>query len=142
MGISETISLILESVYAGMEQRTGVISTDDMLARVNMLAEGVKKEGGTFVKRGAPWEEAYGKGKCFITATDVEALFPSLNAKTSGQVCMEMIIRSDIIPQNLDLEEALLYLTINEQEYLEKEDLDDFREHLPIRKPSPERARR
>ena len=134
VGMSETVSIILESIYAGMEERAGVISTDDMLARINLLAEGVREEGGTFVKRGAPWAEAYGRGKCFITATDVEALFPSLNAKASGRVCMEMIRRSNITPQNMDLEEALLYLMVNEQEYLDKEDLDEFREHLPIRK--------
>ena len=36
--------------------------------------------------------------------------------------------------QNLDLEEALLYLSVNEKGYLDPDDLDEFRIHLPSRK--------
>ena len=36
--------------------------------------------------------------------------------------------------QNFDLEEAILYLSVNESEYLDPEDLDDLRVHLPSRK--------
>ena len=41
VGMSEAISVILESAYAGLENRVGVISTDDMLARINLVSEGV-----------------------------------------------------------------------------------------------------
>ena len=60
------------------------------------------------MKKGAPWNQAYRKVACFIAATDVEALFPSLDAKTSAEICRKTIANSDIVVQNLDLEEALL----------------------------------
>ena len=53
-----------------------------------------------------------------MAATDVEALFPSLEARESARIC------SDV--QNLDLEEALLFLSVNETEFLDPEDLDDL----------------
>ena len=84
--------------------------------------------------RGTPWEDAYGKGKCFVNATGVEAFFQSLEAKSSSRICMGMIVESSIIPQTLDLEEALLHLVVNEENCLDPCDLDDFREHLPLRK--------
>ena len=58
VGMSETCSVILVSLYASRENKAGVISTDDLLARINTLAEETAKEGGKYVKRGAPSEEA------------------------------------------------------------------------------------
>ena len=46
VGLSETVSTILEALYSGREDRAGVISTEDLLARINLLAEGLVKEGG------------------------------------------------------------------------------------------------
>ena len=80
-----------------------------MLARINLISEEVKTEGGTFGKRGSPPEKACVKGKCFIGATDVEALFPSLGARSSARICKEQITNSSIIVQNFDVEETLLY---------------------------------
>ena len=85
------------------------------------------------MKRGTPWQEAYGKGKCFVSATDVEALFPSLDSRESARICCNTIQESNMIIENLNLEEALLYLTVNEEECLDCNDLDDFRINRPIR---------
>ena len=92
-----------------------MISTDDMMARMNVLSEGLKEEGGIFVKRGTPWDKAHTNGACFISATDIEALFPSLEARSSADICKTSIIESDLQVQNIDLEEALLYLMVNEK---------------------------
>ena len=103
VGLSETISVILESLYNDLDERAGAISTDDMLARINLVSEEVKKAGGTFAKKGAPEEKAYGKGRCFVHATDVEALFPSLESKTSARICREEIKRSKLDVQIFEI---------------------------------------
>ena len=67
-------------------------------------------------------------------ATNVEALFPSLEAKSSARICREEIKGSKLDVQNFEIEDALLYLMLNEKEYLDTQDLDPYREHLPLRK--------
>ena len=113
--MSETCSVILEALYASRTYKTGVISTDDLLARINTVAEETLKEGDKFVKRGTPWDEAYQKNSHFMSSTDVEALFPSLEARSSAEICRKAVVDSDRQIQSLDLEEALLYLTVNER---------------------------
>ena len=65
VGLSEAVSVILESLYSGMESRAGVISTDDMLARKNMVADGVQKEGGFICQERDPLGECIWEREMF-----------------------------------------------------------------------------
>ena len=60
-----------------------------------------------------------------------------MDARESARICCAIIQESNMVVENLDLEEALLYLAVNEREYLDSEDLDDFRTNLPNRNTTP-----
>ena len=94
-----------------------------------MTEKELKSRGIKIALRGEEYEE----NKACITATDVEALFPSLESKTSARMVKDKIAQSKMKFMNLEVEEMLLYILVNE-EYLDQEDVDIFREHLPERK--------
>ena len=68
-----------------------------------------------------------------LVATDVEALFPSLEAGETGRICKQMIRDGELKLEGINWQEALLYLHLN-QGYLDREDLAELEPYLPVRK--------
>ena len=102
LGLSNTLSEIVESVCMSVEQPYEVISSEDILLRIeqcndkienimklkddNMYLDKLFEDGASndMVEKGTDedynWESEY-----MLLGTDVKALFPSLSAKNTGQ---------------------------------------------------------
>ena len=125
------VSIICENTVRCLVGHTSnAISTDDMLARLTQLKQTLDKEGTLMKSREEVTQESWnGKDVCLL-ATDVEALFPSLDPRETGDVVRRMIEDSSLEFEGVDLEEALLYVKLNLEHASDTEDIMEF---LPAR---------
>ena len=133
VGLTEQIADVLEPVWHSLKGKAGVISTDDMLGRFEVLKAWMREKGAKLRRREQVTPETQEPGDLCLIATDVEALFPSLEAGESGRICKEVIENGDLDFEEIDLPEALLYLRMN-RTLLDKQDLEQLEDYLPVRK--------
>ena len=65
-----------------------------------------------------------------MVATDVVALFPSMRAEETARVCGQMIENSELLVENLDYTEMLLYIRLNKEKVKNLGQVEHF---LPVR---------
>ena len=107
-----------------------VISSDDLLFRVHRLNKVIKSQNLTIYNPDNP-EHVHGDADTIMmVASDVCALFPSMNKEETSIVCGMMMETSDIEVENVDYKEVLLYLRMNQTEV----DLEDLEGFLPVRR--------
>ena len=124
---------MIESVYVSIENKTGVISTDDLLARLQRQKAVMIKQNIKVMRRGEMNPKNYDGNNLCLMATDVEALFPSLNAQEASRICKEVIQKSNVMFEGVELSEALLYIALN-KDGLEPKDLELLKPYIPTRK--------
>ena len=66
-----------------------------------------------------------------MIASDVVALFPSLRAEETAQICGQMVEMSELQLDNLDYTEMLLYIQLNRHRIQKLGYIENF---LPVRK--------
>ena len=159
LGLSNTLSEVVESVAMAVSNPYEVISSEDMLSRIHScnskIAElrKVKTRARTECgKSGIDTEitndeifssESENKeaskehdwdwrDEFILLGTDVTALFPSLTAENTARSVKNQIKKSNIVWKNIDTRWLTLYLKLNEHE-IDESDLKDFKHLLPAR---------
>ena len=100
------LSDIVESVCQAVKDPFEVISSEDLLARIN--------EFNGEIKRKIENEENYDWRKEYILlVTDVVSLFPSLSAEKTGEALRKQVEKSSIIWEDIDDKWLSLYVRLN-----------------------------
>ena len=110
VGLSNILSDVIESICNSVENPYEVISSDDLLSRVEQFNRKLKKEIETRRKIDPNWEW---REKYLLLGSDVESLFPSLCAKGTARIIREQATKSNIIWENIDPKWLCLYVHLN-----------------------------
>jgi len=119
LGLSNTLSEIVEAVCMAVEDPYEVVSSEDMLSRIvdvnekieeimnenddNMYLERLYVDGAAHEKNNASKEIEYNwQSEYMLLGTDVKSLFPSLSANLTGKAVRKQISKSPIHWTNVD----------------------------------------
>ena len=132
VGMSELCSEVLEAVFKGMQEKVGVISSDDFLAKMHKLNAVIEQEGlMIYNPENTMHLEGTTEKVVMMVASDVVALFPSMDPRETGRICGEMVELSEISFENLDYTEMLLYIQLNREKVASLKGVEPF---LPRRR--------
>ena len=137
LGLSNTLSELVESVCISIESPYEVISCEDMLSRISVCNERIRELRESRIKGTQSWsaeklENWDWRQDYILIGTDVSALFPSLSAKNTANSVKKQIWKSKIAWNNIDNKWLTLYLKLN-AENLVPEDLNSVKCFLPNR---------
>ena len=111
LGLSNLLSEVIESICTAVEEPYEVISSEDMLYRIEKLNMELRKHN-------AEIDENIGKGdwreNFMLIGSDVTALFPSLSAHRTAKCVREQVRKSCIKWENVDPMWVCLYIHLNE----------------------------
>ena len=151
LGLSNTLSEVVESVAKAVETPFEVISSEDMLSRIyefnkiipsllpvekpnrskapgeNDNLEGLV-EFWNYVENEWNWKDDY-----IILGSDVCSLFPSLSAERTCMAVRKQIEKSKISWQNVNWRLITLYIKLNEKFWEGDKSLDSIKMLLPTR---------
>jgi len=128
LGLSNTLSEVVESVANAVRNPFEVISSEDLLSRVSDCNEKLKEKR----KEKENVEDWDWTSEFILLGSDVKSLFPSLSAKYSGIAVREQFEKSEITWQNIDWKEITLYVRLNEN-YWKENELEKVEKYLPKR---------
>ena len=94
---SDLLSDILEGMFQADSDGVEVISTEDLLSKVEDL--------NTQIREGSIEDTSL-----MIGSLDVEALYPSIDARKAGQIVRDRITESDLKVDGVDWRWVLIYL--------------------------------
>ena len=106
--MSNIVSEFLEPLADSEEENFEIISTEDLLYRVRMCNEIIKKE----------WEEKTKTGEIedmpeiVMVGADVKALFPSIKSRRTGRIVREAVLRSRLQFKGINYRTAALYVRL------------------------------
>ena len=126
LGLSNTLSDVIESVANTVTDPFESVTSEDMLRRVtscNNELEKMKRE------KGEHWKWKY---EIILIGTDVKSLFLSLSANLTGKAAREQFSKSTITWENVNWDLITLYIMLQEN-YWEFGELSAVRRYLPIR---------
>ena len=109
LGLSNMLSEIVESMCVAIEDPYEVISSTDMLSRIEEFNSWVAKEK---ILRRENWDW---RSEYVLFGSDVKALFPSLSADRTSKLVREMAEKIDMDWVNLDDEWMRLYIHLNRE---------------------------
>ena len=98
LGLSNLLSDLVESVCGAVSDPYEVISSDDMLSRIETFNMKVEKEK---LERGGEWDW---RQEWMLLGSDVVALFPSLSAERTAACVRRQAEKSTIKWENIDSE--------------------------------------
>ena len=149
LGLSNTLSEIVESVAMAVNGPYEVISSEDMLSQIQKcnqklseLRQQKSESAGTKCSKdklnqsqpnstvdsgGLDWRNEY-----ILLGTDVTALFPSLSASNTAKSVRRQIEKSSIVWKNIDARWLTLYLKLFESN-MNTKNLKDINHLLPTR---------
>ena len=150
LGLSNTLSEIIEAVCMAVEQPYEVVSSEDMLARVekcneeiekimsqkdeNMYLEKLFKDGAdSDIDFRGDTDEYNWESEYMMLGTDVKSLFPSLSATKTGESVRKQITKSPIKWNNINWDLVTLYVKCHENIWKHNE-LKEIYKYLPERK--------
>ena len=128
LGLSNTLSEVVESVCNAVNTPFEVISSEDLLRRAQECNESLKELKDNNTDENWHWTQDY-----VLLGSDVKALFPSLSAKKTGIACRKQIEKSEISWENVNWRLVAMYVKLHENYWTENE-LKDVRLYLPKRK--------
>jgi hypothetical protein len=128
-GLSNMVSELLESVANSFTNPYEVISSKDMLSRVQDCNRALTRMRQEKMEKGESLSEE--EEELFLIGSDVIALFPSLNLVRTGKIVTQQVEKSQIIIEGIDYMEVARYLVINKDK---TSDLGELRRLLPWRK--------
>ena len=156
LGLSITLSEVVETIAKAVKEPYEVISTEDMLNRVEKckkILDKMRKEKDLSLKSSTSEDGVECSNKnilndksikpnddkswdwrdeLLLLGTDVTALFPSLSAKNAAKALRSQLEKSNIEWRNIDCPWLTLYLKLNDHT-LENNDLNKRRKFLPER---------
>ena len=127
LGLSNTLSDVIESVANAVIDPFEVVSSEDMLSRVAGCNQKLKE---MKTQRGQDWDWT---DEYILIGTDVQSLFPSLSAERTGLAVREQFEKSIINWENIDWKYISLYISLQEK-YWKNGEIDSVRKFLPVRK--------
>ena len=127
LGLSNTLSEVVEAVAMGVNNPYEVVSSEDMLSRIYNCNEEIKK---LKEEKGANWNW---KEELILIGTDVQSLFPSLSAEKTGEAVRIQFAKSNITWENIDWKLLALYVKLHDY-YWKGDELDPILSYLPTRK--------
>ena len=114
VGMSELLSELLEAVYKAKEDKVGVISSDDFLASLHILNKDLSKKNLKIYDPNNPAHVSGEEDTVTMIASDVVALFPSMQVNNTARICGKMVRKTELSIEDLDVTEMLLYLRLNQ----------------------------
>ena len=112
LGLSNLLSEMIESVAKAVNDPFEVISSEDLLSRVekfNGLVEQTKKEKyNEHPESNWDWREDW-----MLIGSDVVSLFPSLKAENTAKIVRNQVRKSPISWRNIDVDWLILYIHQN-----------------------------
>ena len=139
--MSNTLSEIVESVANAVENPYEVISSEDMLNRVQNCKmklkeyiEKKKEQAGAELGQAQPGLDKNWKwtDDLIMLGSDVKSLFPSLTAKETGRAVRRQFEKSKIKWTNIDWKLITLYIKLHENQW-KNETIRDIKKYLPNR---------
>ena len=125
------VAELLESVCNTMTKPYEVISTEDMLARIQECNDRLLEDRKEKIQRG---EELTAEDEeLFVIANDVVALFPSMTSDMTGKIVRELVEDSELEFEGLDYMEIARYIAIERDQ---TGDLEEIECLLPKRRKS------
>ena len=109
LGLSNLISEVVESLCVSVKNPYEVISSTDMLSRIENFNDWVKREK---IERGESWDW---RDEYVLIGSDVKALFPSLSAENTSKRIREQAEKIEMDWENLDEEWIELYIHLNRE---------------------------
>ena len=106
MWLSGLLSDIVESICQAVKDPFEVISSEDLLARINEFNERIERK--------LEKEESYDwRKENILLGTDVVSLFPSLSAEKTGEALRRQVEKSSIVWEDIDEKWLSLYVRLN-----------------------------
>ena len=133
LGLSITLSEIVESVCMAIEKPFEVIISEDMLNRIAKCNDKIKKLIAEHKIEQSEENESWDWRQDYVLlGSDVSALFPSLSAENTAKAVKNQILKSKIEWQNIDGKWLTLYLKLNEDN-IDAKELESVKCYLPKR---------
>ena len=129
LGLSNLLSEVVESICSAVPNPYEVISSTDMLSRIEKFNEYVRKEE-IERKESNPDYEWDWRENWMLLGSDVVSLFPSLSAKNTSEIVRDQVRKSPITWQNIDHTWLRLYIHLNENLI----DVSEVKHLLPYKK--------
>ena len=107
LGLSNLLSEVIESLCISIENPYEVISSTDMLSRIEKFNRWVEKEREV---RGKDWDW---RSDYVLIGSDVQALFPSLSASKTSKIIRKQVEKTKMEWSNLDEDWIRLYIHLN-----------------------------
>ena len=111
LGLSNLVSEMIESVCSAVINPYEVISSTDMLSRIESFNKWLNEEQKRKIEAGIEnwdWQD-----DMMLLGSDVVALFPSLSATNTSKIVRKQVTKSPIVWQNIDHTWLRLYVHLN-----------------------------
>ena len=129
LGLSNIVAELLESVCNSMSSPYEVISTEDMLSRIEDCNRDILRNRAEKIDRGESLTKE--DEELFVIANDVVALFPSMSSERTGKVVRELVEESELKFEGMDYMEIARYIAVEKDK---TGDLEEIECLLPTRK--------
>ena len=113
LGLSNMVAELLEAICNSMSSPYEVISTEDMLSRIEECNKITIKMREDKIARGEELTDL--DQELFVIANDVVALFPSLTSERSGRIVRILTEQSDLEVDGIDYMEVARYIAIERE---------------------------
>ena len=110
LGLSNMVAELLEAICNSMESPYEVISTEDMLSRIEEANKEILQLRQEKLARGEKLTEE--DEQLYVIANDVVGLFPSLTSERTGRIVREQAEQSDLQIEGLDYMDIARYIQI------------------------------
>ena len=110
LGLSNSVSDLLEAVANSVIDAYEVISSEDLLAEVHECNRKVTEKIKAKMQRG---EEIDWEKELIMFGSDVVALFPSLTSENTGRIVRRQIQKSSMKFKGMDFKQIILYVMLN-----------------------------
>ena len=113
--LSDIYSDLLTAVVRSSEDETLCYSTEELLETFERFNEAVEKSSNKKVPN------------CIVGSMDAVSLYPSLKANRSAEIIKEVVMRSPIVFENVDMKELGIYLRQNlSSEYIKEQGYEEL----------------
>ena len=107
LGLSNTLSEIVEAVAMGVSEPYEVVSSEDMLSRIYDCNEKLLE------MKNEKTEDWDWTEDLILIGTDVKSLFPSLSAKRTGKAIRTQFEKTKVVWENVDWRLLTLYVKLH-----------------------------
>jgi len=125
LGLSNLVSEVVESLCISVKDPFEVISSCDMLSRVEDFNELIKRKK---IEKGESWDW---RNDYVLLGSDVKALFPSLSADNTSRIIRKQAEKIQMNWENVHEDWIKVYINLNREKC---EDIKEIEHLLPVRR--------